>query len=47
MCFAIMGGILVIALALQLIVLRPKYDDKDQEFEAVSPEGEEAETITA
>lgn len=46
MCFAIMGGILVIALALQLIVLRPKYDDKDQEFEAVSPEGEEAETIT-
>lgn len=47
MCFAIMGGILVIALALQLIVLRPKYDDKDQEFEAVSPEGEAAETIIA
>ncbi len=32
MCFALMGGILVIALALQLLVLRPKYDDKDQEF---------------
>lgn len=31
MCFALMGGILVIALALQLIVLRPKYDDKDME----------------
>lgn len=31
MCFAIMGGILVVALALQLIVLRPKYDDKDME----------------
>lgn len=30
-CFALMGGILVIALALQLIVLRPKYDDKDME----------------
>lgn len=31
MCFALMGGILLIALALQLIVLRPKYDDKDME----------------
>ena len=31
MCFALMGGILVIALALQLLVLRPKYDDKDME----------------
>ncbi len=31
MCFALMGGILLIALALQLTVLRPKYDDKDME----------------
>lgn len=31
MCFALMGGILLIALALQLSVLRPKYDDKDME----------------
>lgn len=40
MCFAIMGGILVVALALQLIVLHPKYDDKDMEYENL-----EAETI--
>lgn len=32
MCFALMGVILVIALVLQLTVLRPKYDDKDQEI---------------
>lgn len=31
LCFAMMGGILLVALALQLIVLRPKYDDKDLE----------------
>ncbi|MDE6651205.1 MAG: MFS transporter [Paramuribaculum sp.] len=30
-CFALMGGILVIAVALQLIVLKPKSDDKDDE----------------
>lgn len=40
MCFAIMGGILVVALALQLIVLHPKYDDKDMEYENL-----EAETV--
>ncbi len=40
MCFALMGGILLVALALQLLVLRPKYDDKDQE------EALEAETIS-
>lgn len=34
MCFAFMGVILVIALALQLIVLHPKYDDKDEEERA-------------
>ena len=44
MCFALMGGILLIALALQLTVLRPKYDDKDQE-EAVGAANEAAETI--
>ena len=44
--FALMGGILLIALALQLTVLRPKYDDKDQE-EAVGAANEAAETITA
>ncbi|MCM1348615.1 MAG: MFS transporter [Firmicutes bacterium] len=33
MCFALMGGILLVALALQLTVLRPKYDDKDMEEE--------------
>lgn len=31
LCFAMMGGILLVALALQLLVLRPKYDDKDLE----------------
>lgn len=41
MCFALMGGILIIALALQLIVLKPKYDDKDQE------EAERAENLAA
>ena len=46
MCFALMGGILLIALALQLTVLRPKYDDKDQE-EAVGAANEAAETVTA
>lgn len=44
MCFALMGGILLIALALQLCVLRPKYDDKDQEEAATNLE---AETIEA
>lgn len=29
MCFALMGGILLVALALQLTVLRPKHDDAD------------------
>lgn len=46
MCFALMGGILLIALALQLCVLRPKYDDKDME-EADSSLFIEAETIEA
>ncbi len=32
MCFSLMGGILLIALALQLIVLKPKSDDKDLEL---------------
>ena len=32
MCFAPMGGILLIALALQLTLLRPRFDDKDQEL---------------
>ncbi|MBO4944482.1 MAG: MFS transporter [Muribaculaceae bacterium] len=36
MCFALMGAILVIALALQLLVLKPKYDDKDQEDAALA-----------
>lgn len=44
MCFALMGGILLVALALQLGVLRPKYDDKDQEETAAKLE---AETIEA
>ena len=46
MCFALMGGILVIALILQLTVLRPKYDDKDQE-ELSSADNLAAETIEA
>lgn len=46
LCFALMGGILLIALTLQLTVLRPKYDDKDQE-EAMGADNEEAETATA
>ena len=32
MCFALMGGILLIALALHLTLLRPRFDDKDQEL---------------
>ena len=32
MCFALMGGILLIALALQLTLLRPRFDEKDQEL---------------
>lgn len=47
MCFALMGGILVIALVLQLTFLRPKFDDKDQEEEAVSSANLAAETIEA
>lgn len=44
MCFALMGGILLVALALQLLVLRPKYDDKDQEFDpALNAEAESLE----
>lgn len=31
-CFALMGGILLVALTLQLTVLRPKCDDKDREL---------------
>ncbi len=46
MCFAIMGGILLVALALQLCVLRPKYDDKDQEL-AESASNLSAETAEA
>ena len=46
LCFALMGGILLIALALQLTVLRPKYDDKDQE-EAMGADNEAAEAVTA
>ena len=46
LCFALMGGILLIALALQLTVLRPKYDDKDQE-EAMGADNEAAEMVTA
>lgn len=46
LCFALMGGIQLIALALQLTVLRPKYDDKDQE-EAMGADNEAAETVTA
>ncbi|MBD5244070.1 MAG: MFS transporter [Barnesiella sp.] len=46
MCFALMGGILVIALVLQLTLLRPKFDDKDQE-EAISADNLAAETIEA
>lgn len=33
-CFTMMGGLLLVALALQLLVLRPKYDDKDREFDS-------------
>lgn len=32
MCFALMGGILLLALILQLSLLRPKYEDKDLEL---------------
>lgn len=42
-CFTMMAGLLIIALALQLIVLRPTHDDKD--MEASSAENAAAETI--
>lgn len=45
MCFTFMGGLLIVALILQLTMLKPKFDDKDMES-AVSPENAMAETIT-
>lgn len=45
MCFALMGGILVIALVLQLTILRPKADDKDLEESAQSPAAMAADTV--
>jgi len=33
-CFTMMGGLLLVALALQLLVLHPKYDDKDRELDS-------------
>lgn len=47
LCFAFMGAILVVALALQLIVLKPKYDDIDEEVMAKSATNLQAETIEA
>lgn len=47
LCFAFMGAILVVALALQLIVLKPKYDDIDEEVMANSATNLQAETIEA
>ena len=47
MCFALMGGILLIALALQLTLLRPRFDDKDQELtqaDALAADSVEAQT---
>ena len=45
-CFALMAGILVVAVALQLIVLKPKSDDKDDEEAAdVKAENLAADTI--
>ncbi len=42
-CFTMMGGLLLIALALQLLVLRPKYDDKDREFDSTLPAADTSE----
>lgn len=39
-CFALMGGILLVALALQLLVLHPKYDDKDRELDELAVQQE-------
>ncbi|MDE6039674.1 MAG: MFS transporter, partial [Paramuribaculum sp.] len=36
MSFALMSALLVAALLLQLIVLRPKYDDKDEELNLIA-----------
>lgn len=41
-CFSLMALLLIVALTLQLLILRPKYDDKD--LEAVSAENAAAET---
>ena len=35
-CFAIMGGILLLALALQLLVLHPTHDDADDAERALA-----------
>lgn len=35
-CFALMSGILIVALVLQLSVLRPKYEDKDMEEDIIT-----------
>ncbi len=44
MSFALMSALLVAALLLQLLVLRPKHDDKDMELAAESSENLAAET---
>lgn len=47
-CFAFMGAIVVVALVLQLVVLRPKSDDKDDEGAAAAHIADaEAETAQA
>ncbi|MCI9608468.1 MAG: MFS transporter [Muribaculaceae bacterium] len=46
-CFAFMGAILIVALALQLIVLKPKSDDKDDEDAPTAAENLKAETVEA
>ncbi len=45
LCFAFMGGILVISLVLQLAVLHPKHDDIDDEIAACSATNLDSETL--
>lgn len=47
LCFAFMGGILVISLVLQLAVLHPRHDDIDDEVPACSEINLDSETLEA
>lgn len=45
LCFAFMGAILIVALALQLIVLHPRHDDADDDEEELQAQEAVAEDL--